>query len=80
MLKLTWGSKVKWGSLSHQTPVNIWEFLKPPSLVFLNLDQPSVNLSVLSSVHKPNFSTDLSCSNEKSFNMKVVDNLMMNLS
>ena len=80
MLKSTWGSKEKWGSLSHQTPVNIWEFLKPPSLVFLNLDQPFVKLSTLSSLYQLNFSTYLSCSNEKSFNMKVVDNLMMKLS
>ena len=76
LLKSSWVSKMKWIYLNHQTPVKIWKFLNPPSLVFLNLDQPSVNLSTLSSLHKLNFSTYLSCSNEKLYNTKVVDNLM----
>ena len=38
-----------------KSSVKIWEFLKPRSLVFLNLDQPSVNLSTLRSLHKLNF-------------------------
>ena len=64
LLKSSWVSKMKWSYLNHQTTVKIWEFLKPPSLMFLNLDRSSVKLSALSSLYKLNFSTYLSCSNE----------------
>ena len=65
LLKSSWVSNMKWSYLNHQTTVKIWEFLKPPSLMFLNLDWSSVKLSALSSLYKLNFSTYLSCSNEK---------------
>ena len=64
LLKSSWVSKMKWSYLNHQTTVKIWEFLKPPSLMFLNLDRSSVKLSALSNLYKLNFSSYLSCSNE----------------
>ena len=74
LFKSTWGSKTKWCSLSYQTLVKFWEFLKPPNLVVVILYQPCVKLSTLNSLYNWNFSTFISCSNEKSFNMKVVEN------
>ena len=64
LLKSSWVSKMKWSYLNHQTIGKIWEFLKPPSLMFLNLDRSSIKLSALSNLYKLNFSTYLSCSNE----------------
>ena len=55
LLKSSWVSKMKWSYLNHQTTVTIWQFLKPPTLMFLNLDRSSVKLSALSSLYKLNF-------------------------
>ena len=80
LLKSSLACKIKCNYINYQTNVKIWEFLKPATIEFSNLYQPSVNLSTWSSLPKLNFSTILSCSFEKSYNTKVVGNLMKSLS
>ena len=78
-LKSSMVCKMKCNHINYQTTVKICEFFKPPTIEFSNLYQPSVNLSTWSSLPKLNFWTILSCSFEKSYNTKVVGNLMKSL-